>query len=172
MRIFFRRIFPLPSNNIILSGGDPLLHPHFPEVCDVVRKLNGGRITLSTNGILIPEYISLLRKNDGIQVSVDGDEEIHDYIRGKGSYQKAVEALKLLEEYGIRHGIGFTANRTNRECIDHIIDLCIETGSSTLNCNIFQPIREGSLEALSFTEWLALRKYTADRIKGKWDLLS
>ncbi len=68
--------FPLQKNNIILSGGDPLLHPNFEYVCDVVRKLNGS-ISLSTNGILIPKYISTFRKNDFISTcrfSIDGQE--------------------------------------------------------------------------------------------------
>ncbi len=36
-------------------------------------------------------------------MSVDGDEKAHDFIRGRGSYEKAVKALKLLNEYKIRH---------------------------------------------------------------------
>lgn len=164
---FLQTDFPLPHNNIILSGGDAFLHPHFPEVCDIVRKLNGGRISLSTNGILIPKYISILKRNDGIQVSIDGNEEIHDHIRAEGSYQKAVEALNLLKEHRISHGIGFTVNRMNRDCIDHIIDLCAETGSSTLNCNIFQPIRESSLQPISFAEWLKVRDYALKKAQNK-----
>ncbi len=77
-------------------------HPNFVETCNIVRKLN-GHITMSTNGILIPKYIHTFKKNDGIQVSVDGDEKAHDFIRGRGSYEKAVKALKLLNEYKIRH---------------------------------------------------------------------
>jgi MoaA/NifB/PqqE/SkfB family radical SAM enzyme len=156
---FLRTDFPLPHNNIILSGGDPFLHPYFTDVVQLVRKLNNDRISLGTNGFLIPRYISILQKNDGVQVSIDGNEEIHDYIRGEGSYQKAVEALNLLQEHGIPHGIAFTTNRMNVECIDHIINLCVETGSSTLNCNVFQPIRKSSLQPISFTEWLKVREY-------------
>lgn len=156
--------FPLQKSNIILSGGDPLLHPNFEDVYAIVRKLNGS-ISLSTNGILIPRYISTFRKNDGIQVSVDGNEKIHDFIRGKGNYEDVVKALKLLDEYGIRHSIGFTINQLNKHCVDHIIDLCIETGSSTLNCNIFQPINNSVLQPITFKEWLRIREYASRRTK-------
>ena len=81
-----------------------------------------GHVALATNGILIPKYIHIFHKNDGIQVSVDGDEKAHDFIRGEGSYEKAVRALKLLDEHGIRHSISFTINQANKHCIDHIID--------------------------------------------------
>jgi MoaA/NifB/PqqE/SkfB family radical SAM enzyme len=68
---FLKTKLPL-SKQIILSGGDPLLHPNFAEICELVRKLNCG-IRLSTNGILIPKYIDIFKKSDGIQVSADGN---------------------------------------------------------------------------------------------------
>lgn len=158
---FLKTGFPLSQSRIILSGGDPLLHPGFVGVCGTVRKLN-GRVTLSTNGILIPKYIHTFHKNDGIQVSVDGNEEVHDYIRGEGSYQKAVKALHLLDENGINHGVGFTLNRLNLKCVDHVIDLCIDTGSRTLNLNLYQPLYN-HLEAVTFKKWLEIRGYAIKR---------
>jgi len=159
---FLKTDFPLPQNSIILSGGEPLLHPKFVEACNIVRKLN-GHITMSTNGILIPKFIHTFKRNDGIQVSIDGDQKAHDYIRGKGSYEKAVRALKLLDEYGIRHTLSFTINQANKHCIDHIIDLCIETGTCTLNFNIYQPIRKSDLEPIRYMEWIELKKYAEKR---------
>lgn len=159
---FLRTDFPLPESTVILSGGEPLLHPNFIEACNIVRKLI-GHVSLSTNGILIPQYIHTFQRNDGIQVSVDGDEKAHDFIRGKGSYEKAVRALKLLDEYGIRHTISFTINLTNKHCVGHIIDLCIETGASTLNFNIYQPVRENKLEPLRYMEWIELKRYAEKR---------
>nr|WP_276624047.1 radical SAM protein [Methermicoccus shengliensis] len=156
---FLKTRLPLHRTEIVLSGGDPLLHPNFAEICELVRKLNGN-IRLSTNGILIPKYIHVFRKQDGVQVSVDGNEEVHDYIRGEGSYQKTVKALHLLDENGINHSIGFTLNRLNLECIDHIIDLCIETGCRMLNLNLYQPIRNSlKLEPVTFKKWLKVREY-------------
>ena len=159
---FLQTDFPLPQSSLILSGGDPLLHSNFVEACDIVRKLN-GHIRLSTNGILIPKYIHTFHKNDGIQVSVDGDRKAHDFIRGKGSYEKAVKALNLLDEYGIRHSISFTICKANKHCVDHIIDLCIETGACTHNFNIYQPIRKGELKPLRYTEWIKLKRNVENR---------
>ena len=161
---FLKTDLPLPESSIIFSGGEPLLHPNFIEACNIVRKLI-GHVSLSTNGILIPQYIHTFQKNDGIQVSVDGDERAHDFIRSKGSYEKAVRALRLLDEYGIRHSISFTICETNKHCIDHIIDLCIETGARTLNFNIYQPIRKSDLEPIRYMEWIMLREYVKKRVE-------
>jgi MoaA/NifB/PqqE/SkfB family radical SAM enzyme len=154
--------FPLPQSTIILSGGEPMLHPNFIKACCIVRTLN-GHITLSTNGLLISQYIHTFQKNDGIQVSVDGDERAHNFIRGKGSYEKALNALEMLDEHGIRHSISFTLCEENKHCVDHIINLCKETGTSTLNFNIYQPIRESDLRPIGYMEWIKLRRYVEKR---------
>lgn len=157
--------FPPLKREIILSGGEPLLHPNFAEICEFVRKLVGS-VRLSSNGILIPRYIHTFKRHDGIQISVDGNKEVHDFIRGEGSYEKAINALYLLDEYEINHGIGFTLNRLNLKCVDHVIDLCIETGSRMLNLNIFHPINNSpnnSLEAVTFKEWVGVRDYAIKR---------
>lgn len=159
---FLQTDFPLPQCVIILSGGEPLLHPNFVDACGIIRKLN-GHVSLSTNGILIPKYIHTFHKNDGIQVSADGDREAHDFIRGRGSYEKAVRALNLLDEYGIRHSICFTVCEENKHCIDHILDLCIETCARTLNFNIYQPIRKSDLKPIGYMEWVEMRKYVKKR---------
>jgi MoaA/NifB/PqqE/SkfB family radical SAM enzyme len=155
---FLNAGFPLPHSNIILSGGDPLLHPQFGEVCDIIRSLN-GRISLSTNGILIPMYLPVFKHEDCIQVSVDGDEETHDYIRGHGSYQKAVNALECLNEKKICHTISFTLNKQNLHTIDHLLQLCINTKAALLNFNLYQPVKDNGLNPVSIHEWLHLRKY-------------
>lgn len=73
---FLTTDFLLSESNIILSGGEPLLHPNFIDICCIVRKLN-GHITMSTNGILVVKYIHTFQRNDGIQMSADGDENTH-----------------------------------------------------------------------------------------------
>ncbi|RZN15314.1 MAG: radical SAM protein [Methanosarcinales archaeon] len=36
---FLQTDFPLPRNTLILSGGEPLLHPDFIEACNIMRRL-------------------------------------------------------------------------------------------------------------------------------------
>lgn len=161
---FLHAGFPLPQNNIILSGGDPLLHPHFPEVCDIVRSFT-GHISLSTNGILIPHYLQVFKRDDCIQISIDGDERSHDYIRGPGSYQKSVDALIALNERKIPHTISFTLNKQNQHCVDHVIDLCRAHQAALLNFNIYQPIQDNALDPVSPAEWIHLRNHAREILR-------
>jgi len=163
---FLHTGFPLPQNNIILSGGDPFLHPDFPEVCDIVRSLN-GRLSISTNGILIPQFLTVFKREDCIQISIDGDERTHDFIRGQRSYQNAVNALISLNELKIPHTISFTLNKQNQHCIDHIIGLCVDHGAALLNFNIYQPIQNKVLNPVSHTDWIRFRNYSREKLKNQ-----
>ena len=154
---FLSTDFPLDGYTIILGGGEPLLYSRFEKLCDLIREFQ-GRVVLSTNGLLIPRYIEVLEPCDGIQVSIDGDRETHDKIRGRGSYDRAVKAIELLQEYNIGRSIGFTLMRDNIHCIDHVIDLCRKYGCSILNITLYQPFGK-SKSAVRFTEWLKVKGY-------------
>ena len=57
---------------------------------------------LNTNSLLLTDNKLKELINVGlnyIQVSVDGIEEQHDYIRGKGTYKKTIEKMKMINTY-------------------------------------------------------------------------
>ena len=156
---FLATDFPLDGYTIILGGGEPLLYSRFEDLCNLIRGFQ-NRIVLSTNGILVPRYIEVFEKCDGIQVSIDGNREIHDRIRGEGSYNRAIKALECLQEHGIRRSIGFTLTRENIHCVDHVIDLCKKFDCTMLNISLFQPFGY-SENAVSFTKWLEVKEYAS-----------
>ncbi|KAF5412808.1 MAG: Coenzyme PQQ synthesis protein E [Candidatus Methanophagaceae archaeon] len=160
---FLSTEFPLREYSIILSGGESLLYSKFEQLYDLIRKFQ-DHVILSTNGIHIPKYIDVFDKNDGIQVSIDGDRETHDRIRGKGSYDKAIKALECLKEHGINHSIGFMLCRWNYHCIDHIIDLCKRYKCTMLNFGLYQPFTK-SRHAVRYTEWLKAKEYASKHVK-------
>jgi len=155
--------FSLKDYSIILSGGEPLLYSKFEQLCDLIRGFQ-DHIILSTNGILIPKYMDTFDKKDGIQVSIDGDRETHDRTRGKGSYDKAIEALECLKEHGINHSMGFALCKRNFYGIDHIIELCKKYGCTMLNFGLYQPFKNSS-KTVRFTEWLKAKEYASKHVK-------
>ncbi len=162
---FLNTEFPLKEYSIILSGGEPLLYSKFEQLCDLVREYQ-DHIILSTNGIFIPKYVEMgvFDKKDGIQVSIDGDRETHDRIRGKSSYDKAIKALECLQEHGIKHSIGFMLCKWNFHCIDHIIELCKKYKCTILNFGLYQPFKNSS-KTVRFTEWLKAKEYVSKYVK-------
>ena len=71
----------LGVRQVVLSGGEPLLHSDLGALCDFFRQEN-IRLTLLTTGLLLfkraHEVSNLF---DDVIVSIDGPREIHDAIR-------------------------------------------------------------------------------------------
>ena len=85
-----------------LTGGEPLVHPDFDKFVLKARS-NGVLISVNSNGLLVPNKIDLLKENCfQVVISIDGSRDINDLYRGAGSFEKALKAIKLLQEKGIK----------------------------------------------------------------------
>ncbi len=116
---------------IYLSGGEPLLHPEFFRFLDFCFT-QFDRISILTNGLLVRKYVNdLLPYRDKlcVQISLDGDAEVNDRIRGKNVHARVVDALGLLNEKQIRHWISFTVSQVNKHCHKDVLQVAMETGS-------------------------------------------
>ena len=81
---------------VMLWGGEPLLWPRFSELA---RELYGAGIRLGvvTNGTLIDRHAGALNECfDEIYLSLDGDETMHDLIRGEGTFRRIAANVPLL----------------------------------------------------------------------------
>jgi putative peptide-modifying radical SAM enzyme len=80
-------------------GGEPLLCGN--EIKQVMDKVKAKHFMIQTNGLLLdrlePEYVNRFHT---ILVSVDGDESLTDYYRGKGTFRKVIDNLKLIKKNG------------------------------------------------------------------------
>ena len=149
---------------IYLSGGEPLLHPQFEAILSFAYKYF-DRINILSNGILIKdkiEFISNYRLKAGVQISIDGNEEINDSIRGKGHFKKAVEALKLAEEYNIKHWFSYTVSLENMRCYQDVLDLGLQT-----RCyfNNISPYIGNTNLMIEYTNWINFRKKVLEYAK-------
>lgn len=67
---------------------------------------------------------------------MDGTEKSMDFIRGKGTYQKTVEGLKLLnEKYNKTYSIKTTLMKNNIYEIEELINLAIKYNCNTIKFN-------------------------------------
>ncbi len=109
--------------HITISGGEPLMRKDLEKL--VMRcKRNSIFCVITTNGILLDKNrLKKLKKAeiDFIQLSFEGTEKYHDYIRGKGSYKKVLAAIKLLKEKGVSFGTMTTLTAKNCLQIKNII---------------------------------------------------
>lgn len=116
---------------VILSGGEPLLHPHVFTIAKEVKK-NGFYLALSSNGILInEEKAEKLKEIDFnyVGVSLDGINEVHDHIRGeKGAFVKSLAGVDLAVKNNLKVGLRTTLTNTNFHQINDMLNLCINHG--------------------------------------------
>ncbi|MCF6277060.1 MAG: radical SAM protein [Candidatus Magasanikbacteria bacterium] len=106
--IKFARQFSQNYKEIVISGGEPLLHDSFEDVLRQVRFSGGDFVTLTTNGLLLTKkHLSLIKELNFqrfvLSISLDNlDPKKHDSFRVyDGAFSKAVDALKLVVESNI-----------------------------------------------------------------------
>ena len=86
-----------------LFGGEPLLYPRFEELIKEIKK-GGSYVDTPTNGTLIAQNAKMLVKSgfDSVRVSIDGPKKINDKQRGKGSFERAINGIEILNREKLR----------------------------------------------------------------------
>ncbi|MBO3277925.1 heme d1 biosynthesis radical SAM protein NirJ [Pseudomonas schmalbachii] len=114
---------------MILSGGEPLLHPDLFEIAAHARA-SGMLVALSSNGTLIgPQNIQRIvdARFDYVGISLDGLRETHDRFRQlAGSFDSALGAMRLCREAGIRVGMRTTLTEENASQLPALLDMMRE----------------------------------------------
>src|SRR5262245_13912753 len=84
---------------ISVHGGEPFAYRHTETLIELLCEQQFD-VMFSTNGTLLkPHLDSLARlRNLSLLLSIDGDEETHDRIRGRGRYRQAQQAIAELFE--------------------------------------------------------------------------
>ena len=116
---------------LILSGGEPLLHPDIIPISQRAKDM-GFYVTLSSNGMLIDEsnVEAIARVGyDYVGVSIDGIGAVHDKFRGQdGSFDAAMRGIRLCRDKGIKVGLRFTMTQDNADDLPEILALMESEG--------------------------------------------
>jgi MoaA/NifB/PqqE/SkfB family radical SAM enzyme len=93
----------LGVQRVMLTGGEPLLHRNLWQLCARLRQEN-VRVTLVTSGLLVARHAGAIAEHvDALVVSIDGDPNTHDRIRGVAhAFARLEEGLRLLRGYARR----------------------------------------------------------------------
>lgn len=135
----------LPRRSALLPimGGEPLLRKDFFSFLEIVKKYSDYFYwTVASNGSLLTEDIAKRLKALGIsylQVSLEGTEEINDEVRGKGSFQKAIEAIRLLNLAKIPIRVSLTISKQNFSEMRKLAHLLVPLGVSWLGVRRIVP---------------------------------
>lgn len=90
-----------PDCVLTFYGGEPLLCAN--EIKQIMDTVEPKQYMIQTNGLLLdklePKYVNRFHT---ILVSIDGEEALTDYYRGKGTFRKVIENLKLIKQNGFK----------------------------------------------------------------------
>jgi MoaA/NifB/PqqE/SkfB family radical SAM enzyme len=128
---------------LLLSGGEPLLHPHFWEINEMLRDYLFRSVLLSNGTLITKETARKLRVHE-VQVSLDGTREGHDSIRGEGTFEKAIRAIDELQKVNIELSVATMIHRRNLKEFDALATLIQSKGIE--EWNIDQPCLDGRLK--------------------------
>lgn len=108
----------------LISGGEPLLHPRWPEIAAKFRAA-GIRTWLLTSGLALAKHAERVAALfDAVTVSLDGtNATTYARIRGLNAFDKVCEGIERLGSTGCRAGIRVTLQRSNYSELSEFVSL-------------------------------------------------
>lgn len=116
--VYFSQLYPkLPKQmRFTLFGGEPLLpqnHETIRRILHYAKKYDSVQIDVATNAVFLPELLDQIGSEDGkiqsVQITLDGDKDLHDGTRipssGKPTFETMVAAIRQVLKTGAHVGI-------------------------------------------------------------------
>lgn len=107
---------------VSLCGGEVTLRRDLGEL---LRVLHAGGVTtrVTSNGRLVPRRIDDLRTLSRLKLSLDGPPDLHEQVRGPGSYDALLAALDAARGAGIPTELNTVLTRSVVARLDETLDL-------------------------------------------------
>ena len=134
---------------LLLTGGEPLLHPQFREIY-LGLKAMGMILTVNTNATLIDEaWADFFAQNKPRRINItiyggcgESYERLCHYEKG---FERAVRGVKLLRDRGVDVRAGYSVTPENRGDMERIFALAKELDVPLISDTYMQPaVRERS----------------------------
>ncbi len=134
------------SPSFTITGGEPFLRH---DLFDILGHLGsrGFELYLLTNGTLVDmEKASGLSAAGvkGVQVSIEGPEEIHDVIRGKGSFSSSMRGISHLLDAGLTVTLNATLSGINADHFPEMVSLASSLGVQRIGFSRLVPSGRGA----------------------------
>jgi Fe-coproporphyrin III synthase len=144
---------------VALSGGEPLLHPEWGQIAQLLKS-RGLELWLLTSGLSLAKHAHRASSLfDAITVSLDGtNRETYAAIRGLDAFDNVLAGIRAAATGGVAPSIRVTLQRSNYRQLPAFVDLARAIGArqvSFLAVDVANPHAFGRLD--DFRSDLALR---------------
>ncbi|MEM4732832.1 MAG: radical SAM protein, partial [Desulfurococcaceae archaeon] len=106
-----------------LTGGEPLIHPQFKDIVLELHKYGVEKSVVTNATMVKDDAIDLLYRTETyVFATIEGPREIHDKIRGKGSYDRAVRGIEKIAKNLNSLSLVTTVNKVNYRYVQEVVD--------------------------------------------------
>lgn len=127
---------------INFSGGEIFTRIDIFAILETAARLKFPKMLINTNGTLIQEEEAKKLQALGfkkISISMDGDLDVHEEIRGKGSFAKTLAGIKHLVNNGIIPSIQFSPIKMNYKRLENLVEILAPLGIRSISFNRMHP---------------------------------
>jgi Fe-coproporphyrin III synthase len=119
----------LSTRVALISGGEPLLNPHWHEIASLLKGV-GIKPWLLTSGLSLAKHAERASQVfDAITVSLDGtNSRTYQAIRGLDAFDKVCEGIRAAVAAGSKVGLRVTLQRANYRELPLFVDLAQQLG--------------------------------------------
>ena len=131
-----RQALELGCRLFYFTGGEPFLYPDFfPWLTCLLSQNPQAHAVILTNGMLLDKELQTLQGLDRLhlQVSLDGLEQAHDSLRGKGAYQRLLANLTSLRQADIPFTLSIAVSRANVADLADLATLAAGIGAASIH---------------------------------------
>lgn len=124
-----------------ITGGEPFIRKDIVEILEYASK--DLIVDISTNASLITdEIVSKLNNIDlkMIHVSLDGEKDEHESVRGKNTYERTIKGLEALKKSKNKVRIGTVIHLNNENNLEGLIIDSIKLKANEIIFSIMEPV--------------------------------
>jgi MoaA/NifB/PqqE/SkfB family radical SAM enzyme len=124
----------LGTQVVLLSGGEPLLHPHWDEVAETLRQA-GLRLWLLTAGLSLAKHAARVSELcERVTVSLDGaTPETYRAIRGVDAFEAVCKGIRTVVAHGLPVTLRCTVQRGNYRELPRLVRLARKLGAEQVS---------------------------------------
>jgi len=115
----------LGTKILFFTGGEVFLRKDIIEIINYAKQKK-IIVYVNSNGSRTRDFIDQLSSVDYLNISLEGDKQTHNAIRGPGSFEEVMESAQLAKKYKIKLEFTTTLNKINLENIDYILELVLD----------------------------------------------
>ncbi|MHB8882530.1 MAG: radical SAM protein [Thermodesulfovibrionales bacterium] len=133
------------TSSFNVTGGEPFLRQDLFPILEALKD-RGFDTYLLTNGTLIDRDRAAALAGQGlkgVQISIEGPEEVHDAIRGRGSFSASLKGIRNLLDADLEVTLNATLSGMNAPYFMEVIELASSLGVQRLGFSRLVPSGSG-----------------------------